>query len=258
MFDPSLAILLFAIFLGCYLQTVSGFASGMVVMGIAAGFNVVSVETAAIIVGAIALANGIVVLGYASYRNQLNQVQWGVTGKLLLGMTPAIVFGVWLLGYLSNEAVLASKLILGCFITGGAILLVLKPHPKETLTSSIGWLFTGIVGGTFGGLFSVSGPPLVYVIYRQPLLIEQIRVTLIATFTITALVRLVVVYVDGDLTREVLMLCLLSLPVVFVSTFLGNRFPPKLDDLGMRRLAFTVLCVIGVTVTLKSLYGLLS
>lgn len=257
MFDASLVILLLAVLLGCYLQTISGFATGMVVMGIAAGFNVVPVATAAIIVGVIAFANGLVVLGHASYRGQLHQVQWGITGMLLLGMTPAIVFGVWLLGYLSNEAVLASRLILGCFITAGAVLLILKPHPRETLTSNLGWVGTGVIGGTFGGLFSVSGPPLVYVIYRQPLLIEQIRVTLIATFTMTALVRLIVVFYEGDLTRDVLALCLLSMPVVFIGTFLGNQFPPKLNDLGMRRLAFTILCVIGVSVTVKSLYGLI-
>ena len=38
MFDASLAILLLAVLLGCYLQTISGFASGMVVMGIAGGY----------------------------------------------------------------------------------------------------------------------------------------------------------------------------------------------------------------------------
>ena len=38
-----------------------------------------------------------------------------------------------------------------------------------------------------------------------------------------------------------------SLPVVFIATRLGRRYPPPLPELAMRRLAFILLGVIGLS-----------
>jgi|GEM_PF-4936680 len=43
-----------------------------------------------------------------------------------------------------------------------------------------------------------------------------------------------------------LQLSVLCLPVVFLATFIGRRYPPPLPDLAMRRFAFALLGLIGL------------
>ena len=51
----------------------------------------------------------------------------------------------------------------------------------------------GALGGFFGGLFSISGPPVVYQFYRQPVPAATLRLTLVALFSLTSMGRLAVV-----------------------------------------------------------------
>lgn len=237
-----LVALLVLVGVGAYAQTVTGFAMGLIIMGAATLFDLVPVAFTAVVVTMTSMFNIILAL-----LKEHHHIHWRSTLLASLGMAPALILGVVTLNYLSVESAQALRILLGGFILVGATLLVLKPHPRETL--SVGWrdLLAGAVGGFFGGLFSTAGPPLVYHLYRQPFAIDVIRTTLLAIFGFTTVLRNGYVALSGDFTLEMLHTSLLAIPVVYIATVLGQRFPPPLAETGMRRLAFGLLAVLGLT-----------
>ncbi|MEW6647083.1 MAG: sulfite exporter TauE/SafE family protein [Pseudomonadota bacterium] len=240
--DPlTLAAFLFVVALGAYVQTVTGFALGLIVMGGITLFDLAPVAFTAIVVGFTALANNFLALHRAMHHIDRRGVSF-----TLLGMLPAIGLGVLLLDALHSTSVETLRVILGVVILTGGVLLALRPHPHARRAP--GWVDAGVgvAGGILAGMFSIGGPPLVFHFYRQPLPLAVVRATLLATFAVATVARLFYVGVAGDITLEMVQLSLLCLPVVFLATVAGRRYPPPLPDLAMRRFAFTLLGAIGV------------
>lgn len=227
--------------LGAYVQTVTGFAHGLIVMGAVTLLGLAPIAFSAVVVSLTSMFNILVAL-----RSSHHQVDRRTTLLASLGMAPALLLGIALLGYLSGEATHTLRIILGLFILGGGTLLMLRPHPRRT--SASGWkdVVMGALGGFFGGLFSTAGPPLVYHMYREPLPIPVIRTTLLAIFGFTTIMRNGVVLLNGDFEMGMLTVSLLCLPAVYLATLLGERYPPPMAEQGMRRLAFGLLTVLGI------------
>jgi len=131
--------------------------------------------------------------------------------------------------------------------------LVLKPHPRSKPAGILKAFSLGAIAGLFGGLFSTAGPPVVYHLYREPIAINTIRMSMLALFAIATLARLMVAIPAGHVTQSVIWVCLIGAPVIVIATWAGQRFVPPLSDLGMRRLAFSLLFIIGVVLLLPAI-----
>lgn len=244
--DPLiLAAFLFVVALGAYVQTVTGFALGLIVMGGITLLDLAPVAFTAVVVGFTALANNFLALHRAMHHIDLRGMIY-----TLLGMLPAVYIGVLLLDALHTTSVETLRVILGVVILTGGVLLALRPHPH--VRRAPGWVDAGVgvAGGILAGMFSIGGPPLVFHYYRQPLQLAVVRATLLAIFAMATVARLVYVGLAGDIELEMVELSLLCLPVVFLATLAGRRYPPPLPDLAMRRLAFTLLGLIGLMLLL--------
>ncbi len=232
---------LLTVALGTYVQTVTGFALGMIILGFVVQFELASVTFASVIISFLMLANGPIVL----YGN-LKSLDKPALLYSLLGLFPALVLGVLLLSYLSGEFTQVLQWVLGVTIIGGGLFILLKPEPKKERSCHLSFTAAGLAAGLFGGLFSIAGPPLVYQFYRQPLPLQTIRLCLITSFLIMNIIRLGVLGIQNQLSFEMLWTSLLCLPVVAVFTLLGKYYPPPLSNKNMRRVAFTLLITIGV------------
>lgn len=103
----SLIFFLIAVALGSYVQTVTGFAIGLVVMGTVTTFDLAPVPFSAIVVCFLAFWNGLVAL-----RSNHAAVDWKITRLVLIGAMPVMVGGVYLLNYLSQSTTSTIKLAL--------------------------------------------------------------------------------------------------------------------------------------------------
>jgi hypothetical protein len=85
----------------------------------------------------------------------------------------------------------------------------------------------GTASGLLGGMFSAPGPPLVYLLYRQPWPIARIQESLILFFGIVALLRLALVVPTGEFSLGALRLAAEAIPVVLVVSAVaaGRRAP---------------------------------
>ncbi|MBE9515411.1 MAG: sulfite exporter TauE/SafE family protein [Proteobacteria bacterium] len=232
---------------GAYVQTVTGFALGLFVMGVATLMDLSSVAVSAAIVTISSLVNTGVALS-----KEHHHVDWQQVRRLSVGLLPAMMVGMWLLDNLDGGTSEYLKILLGLFIVIGAILLMLKPHPRKQPSGALKTMSLGAIAGLFGGLFSTAGPPVVYHLYREPIAINTIRMTMLALFAIATLVRLMLAIPAGHVNQFVIWVCLYGAPVIVLFTWAGQRFVPPLSDMGMRRTAFGLLFVIGIVLLLPA------
>lgn len=238
----SLVILLLLAAAASYVQTLTGFALGLLMMGGVGLTGVVPLPDAAVLVGILGLVNAAQVLA-KGWRDIARR-------EFLLVIFVSLAFlvlGYWLLGLLVAASLDWLKLTLGGIIILSSLQLLLRPKPFETPSGVGSFVFFGAIAGIMGGLFSTAGPPLVYHFYRQPLRPVAIRETLVAIFAVNGMLRLMLVGLVGDMPSASFWWGLLCIPVVMAFTALARRYPPPLTPTGLRRVAFCLLFLSGLS-----------
>ncbi|WP_175861092.1 sulfite exporter TauE/SafE family protein [Burkholderia cepacia] len=235
-----LAILIAVIGAGSYFQTVTGFGLGMIVMGATSGFGLAPLATVATLMSVVSLANGA-----AALPGRLHHIDWRAVGAATLGILPSVVAGVLLLECLSRSAADLLQLILGAVVLYGGLSAALRPTPLTARSDNRSFFVSGLFGGLLSGMFGVSGPPLIFQFYRQPLTLVQIRCALIVLFTTTSATRVLYSACEGQIDRDIWLLAAIATPVVMLTT------------VALRRLAFGVLMAIGIGLIATSLPPLL-
>jgi uncharacterized membrane protein YfcA len=238
---PHIAMFLLAVLFGSYIQSVAGFAMGLLVIACVESAHLVALTTAAAAISLLSFVN--IAL---SLRGHYHLVHGRIFRGLAFGQAPATVVGVWLLGLLSSRAGFVLELLLGTFLVAGSGSMMLRPRLRETVSSTPGAAVAGIAGGILGGLFAASGPVIGWFAYRQPLPITEVRATLLGCFAVSTAVRVAAVGVAGGLDRDVWTLAGTALPVVLIGTWLGRRAPPPVSEATLRRVAFLLLTLMGV------------
>jgi len=244
--DPArLAEFLAIVGIFTYLQSITGFALALGILGAATALAITPIATTAIVVSLLGLLNSLVGL----YGKQ-QLVQWRLVGLLAVGMYPAIAVGVLMLQSLSDESVILLKQLLGLFILAGGVVMLAqtatRTRPARRRTS----VLMGLIGGIFGGLFSVVTPPLVHHLYREPISTEAIRATLFAAIIVGVGMRMSVVMATTEVDMLAMTLAAWSMPMVMVISLLARVFRPSLSDRHQRRVALIMLTLLGVPLLL--------
>lgn len=237
---PLLVLFLLVTAFGSYVQSVAGFAMGMIIIAVMVGGGLVAVPVITAVVSLLALVN--IVLAVRGHGHHLARP---VFVPAALALAPGVAAGVWLLERLDADARWLVELLLGLFIVGGSLSMMVRPPPRARLSPPWACAAAGLSGGLLGGLFAASGPVIGWFNYRQPLTVAEIRTTLLCTFALSTSLRTVVVGFAGGLTREVWILFFLGLPLVLLGTWAGRAFPPPVSDTTLKRLAFALLIVMG-------------
>ncbi|WP_378942049.1 TSUP family transporter [Mesorhizobium sp. ANAO-SY3R2] len=249
----SLSGLLLLAGLAAYMQTLTGFALGLVMMGGIGLSGLMPLPEAAVLVSVLTLVNASQVL-----RKGWRDVAWPEFRIIIVASLIALFFGYWLLDLLAQASLDWLKLTLGTVIVVSSFQLAMRRELLSVKSSRSSFAFFGAIAGLMGGLFSTSGPPLVYHLYRQPLALVTIRETLVAVFAVNALVRLGIVGATGDLPDAGFWWVLLAVPAVAAATFAARRWPPPLSSLAMRRIAFALLLLSGLSLSLPAAVGIIA
>lgn len=241
-------VFLVAVLLGSYVQAVTGFAMGMIVIAVTGASGTVPLPVLTAAASLISLLN--VALALVGHTRSVNRriFLW-----LALGQIPAIGVGVWVLTWLDQDARGVLEVLLGSFIALGSLSMMLRPSPLRAESPSWACFAAGLSGGVVGGMFSASGPIMGWFTYRQPLELAVIRATLLCSFALTTSTRTIVVGVQGGLTASVLLLAGIAVPLVLVGTWLGRELPPPVSEATMKRAAFSLLLLMGVVILVGAL-----
>ncbi|MCX2900984.1 sulfite exporter TauE/SafE family protein [Pseudomonas mandelii] len=241
---------LLCVALATFAQNTTGFAFGLLLLGLTGLLQLAPVETVANVSSILTLINAFVLLRRRpALAPKLLAV---ILGCSLLG----VVVGVELLGALGAHERDLLQLVLGSTIVLCSFLLVVQSRHLQQLS---GWLsFSGFAGlsGVMGGLFSSAGPPLVYQLYRQPLAAQVVRDTLIVVFALNALLRLGLQGYTGRFEPQAGYLALEAAPVVFALTWYMRRRPPAIKAHTLRMGVFVLLLLAGASLVVRPLLSL--
>jgi hypothetical protein len=230
-----------------YAQNLTGFAFGLVLLGLTATLHVASVADAANAAMVLTLVNA-----WTYFRAASEPPPWRLMRPTLGASLVGVAVGVMLLGWLSGNAIDYLRGLLGLSILGCAALLLLQGEPRASVSGSRPFAVVGLLSGLLGGLFASSGPPLVYHMYRQPLSRELVRRGLLLVFAFNAAVRLVLVLPAGQFSLRSALLTVCAVPVVYGVTRLHHRYPLALRPVVLKSLVAALLCASGATLLLSA------
>ncbi|MCO5091642.1 sulfite exporter TauE/SafE family protein [Bosea sp. (in: a-proteobacteria)] len=228
--------------MAAYVQTLTGFAFGLITMGGVGLTGLISLPDAAMLVSVLALVNATQML-LKGWR----EVDWRKFALAQLGSWPCLFIGFHLLGWLAESRADLLRLILGCVIILSSLQLAGRPESLRQPSGPASFLFFGGVGGLMSGMFSAGGPPLVYHFYRQPMSLVVVRETLVAIFALNSLFRTGLVVATDQIPPVSTLSGLFAIPAVMVGTHLARRYPPPISRAVMRRVVFALLFLSGVS-----------
>jgi len=218
---PHLAFMAF-VALAVYMQNLTGFALALVLLSLVGSTGVVPLPDAINAVSIIVLVNSSLFL----YRRRPFHLEPAFRPSILASLAGYVV-GMGLLTLIATHAFELLKMLLGVSVIGCALILWRAAKPFQQTSSTRVFSLFGGISGVLGGLFSAPGPPLVYVVYRQPWPLRTIQNSLAFSFGVGASLRLIVMSITGKVSTQAVWLGLEALPVVFLITMLGaNRKLP--------------------------------
>lgn len=224
-----------------WVQTLTGFALGLMTISAVGLMGLMPLPQAAIVVSVLAMTNAALVL-LRGWRD----VDRPALALILLGAWPGLVAGYALLGWLAGSALGVLQVLLGLVIAGSALQLAMRPRRQPRRSPPGSFVAAGLGAGLMGGLFATAGPPVIWQLYRQPMPLNAVRTTLLAVFLTTQIVRLALALADGAVTAPVATAAAGAIPAVLTGTFLARRFPPPVSSDTIRRLALGLLFASGL------------
>ena len=238
-FNTLLFLLLVA--LGAFVQTLTGFAMGVVIIVGATLLDLQVIAYSAAIISLISLVNSSVALR-KSYKNlDTDYFRW-----LCCWLVPGLAAGVALLAYLSRNHYDILRMLLGGLVIAAGILMIMKlPRLQERSTPVQAGAF-GLVGGVFGGLFSAGGSAFAYFLYRQPIEMRVVRATLLSVLLISTVIRTIMISLTGQITAEILMTALFAVPIVVVVTEATGHYISFFPDRAVRKMVVAIMMIAGL------------
>jgi uncharacterized membrane protein YfcA len=233
--------------LGSFVQALSGFALGLIMLGSVTLLQLAPIPFTAAVISIVSLVNG----GWVLARHP-RDVHWPSVVWITAALVPAVALGLAWLAHLDASTPVLLRRLAGAVILGAGVVLMLRPHPRPRPAGRIANVVSGALGGLLGGLFSTAGPPVVFHLYRQPWTSVRIRSTLLTVFVLSTLARITLQSARGELRFtmvETALYCVL--PVVLAAQW-GARLAPRIGPLPMRRFAFALLALTGAGLLLPT------
>lgn len=248
-FDLNILFLLAVFALGSYIQASTGFAFGLIVISSISALGLAPIEVTAFVVSLLSLFNSMIGLQGGQWRKaNFKAILWFSVPCL-----PATFMGIWLLAFLGENELNILKIILGLTIVISSLLMMLQSNLVKKGSSISVFLLGGFSSGIIGGLFSTFGPPLTYIMYRQPDSLRTIRTTLLLVFALTSIMRLSFVMATQTVSMETYILSAIGFPAVVLAAYAVRYFPLPISANTMRRFAYAVLLASGVSLIIQGL-----
>jgi uncharacterized membrane protein YfcA len=234
-----------------YAQAITGFALALILLGLIGATNLVPLPDA---------VNATTIIGFCTawtflYRRRALRIE-PVLVPLLATSAPGIVAGALLLMWLAGTAYEVLRLVLGVSIVACALSLWRAVRPLASISSPMVYALTGAIAGLLAGMFSASGPPLVYLLYRQPKPLAWIQQSLMVIFGLGTVLRLLIVLPSGQFSWLSLQLAVEALPVVFFVTSYAARHASPLSPKLLKGLICALLIGSGLSMGISAILAM--
>ena len=222
-------------------QGITGFALALILLGLTSLFELAPLADVANVATVISLCTAVIAL-----RGAHDSLDGPILRSTVSGSVFGVAVGVALLAWLGANVVMLLRLLLGLVVIACAIVVLVRAHPLAQRSSRWSFRRFGFLSGVLGGLFSASGPPLVYQFYRQPLDLDTVRDTLVASLAAGGAIRLLMVVASGQFSWQSLRLCAMAVPLAMGIAWGMRRYPPGWRRETVLKVVCGLLVVTGV------------
>ena len=232
-------ILALGIFLGFFVQTIAGFAAGLIALPILC------------IVLPLPEASAFISVFFFIFSALMIYKSWDhIDKKIIFEMLPGIILGLILGVYVlkAGDPVILKK-ILGIFI----ILYVIYTRLKKVeirLFKKLGLLF-GLMGGFASGVFSSGGQFLIVYINNKINAPRLIRATIIGSLAISNFLRVPLLAINGLLTLDIFIKTMFVMPFFIFTLYLSYRFYKKINENTLKNIIIMFLLLSGIFLTIR-------
>ena len=173
--------------------------------------------------------------------------------RLFISSLAGIPFGLWFLKGTHDDLM---KLFLATVIISFSTYSFIKPHLTAIKSENPAYIF-GFFAGVLGGAYNTNGPPVVTYGSLRKWSPMTFRATLQGYFFMAGIFICLGHGFAGLWTHTVLSYYLLSLPLVFVFTFIGGRLNRSIPKGKFDRIIHSLLIVIGLFLLIQTIQGII-
>jgi len=168
---------------------------------------------------------------------------------ILISILCGVVPGVILLKYATSWVL---KACLGALVIGIGAEMLARDRTNAVKSGKIAMILTSFFSGVTAGLYGIN---LFFVAYveRTTKTREAFRGNVCFIFLVENVFRLIVYIMSGVLTKEVLVLALITMPGSFLGFFLGSRVDKRLSEKAIRYIIIAMFMAGGISILVKAL-----
>jgi len=234
-----IALIILAISLGFFVQTVVGFAASAVAVPLL--LIVLDIRQSITLIS-ILLFFFSVIMVYQSWKDINRRIVW----QMVIGIIPGMLVGIFVLKHGSPVFL---KRFLGFFIISYVMYSFLRKRSIALLRKLS--IATGFIGGIFSGLFATGGPFYVAYITNRLNRANAIRATIIGVLAIINILRLPMLAYNSMITAHIIIIALYAFPAFLLSIYLGQRFYRRINEAYFRNILLSVLLVSGLLLIIR-------
>ncbi|PAK43176.1 sulfite exporter TauE/SafE family protein [Priestia megaterium] len=241
-----LILVLFILFVGSFIQGVSGFGFGLFSMGFLPLFLTLKDSTLLVLALTIAISLNILFRFFKC-------INWKNISVILIGALTGRIFSFYFLNTYGEMD--WAKKTLGFLLI--AMVLYLLTTKKETNSSMLykNPLFTtiiGLIGGFIGGVFAVGGPFFTFYFLMRYKEKNHYNANLQASFIITNAFTLTLHGINGDYNSSFWFYLLPGLCIIWIGTNLGLRWFEHLPRERIKKLVSIIVLLSGLVLLTSS------
>ncbi|MFN2197211.1 MAG: sulfite exporter TauE/SafE family protein [Anaerolineales bacterium] len=229
------AFLLAIVFLAVFTQSLAGFGSALIAMGLLV--PLLGIHTATPLVAAITLLLEIFLVVYYREALKISHV-WRLVAAAVIG----IPLGVLFLKQIDEQVMM---LLLGIVITSYALYALLRFRLPRLERPAWAYLF-GVAAGMLGGAYNTSGPPVIIYGHCRRWSPSEFKGNLQGFFLISSTLVAITHLAGGSFTPEIWHLFLLSLPALGAGLFAGLQMEKRIQPAVFNWIVLGLLVVLGL------------
>jgi uncharacterized membrane protein YfcA len=234
--DPLVWVGAAAAFAASLVRGFSGFGAGMIFVPVAAACFGPRVAA-----GILLIVDSLLVLPFIP--RALPRIDWRDLLPMAIGSVITVPLGAWVLLAVDPVPI---RWAISVVILGFVVLLAGGWRYRGPIRASLS-LAVGAVAGFMGGVAQISGPPVLIYWLGREIVSATMRANAIVFFCFSAIATGVAFLLAGILTREVMLLALLYLPVYALGLVLGSRLFGRASEATYRAIAYAVIVFVAVT-----------
>ncbi|SMO99815.1 sulfite exporter TauE/SafE family protein [Paracoccus laeviglucosivorans] len=237
------ALVFSAVFIAAVLRGITGFGFALAAVPLVS----LTLPPAEAIVIAILLQ---CMVGLREIVVMRHQVVLATLKKLSIGAVIGTPVGLLGLHMLSADAM---RIVLAVIVLSALVAMVkqvrIAPGPRQAMGA-------GLLSGVFSGLAAMPGPPAVAYLLSTATPPAQTRATLMSFFCVTSLIALPGLFAEGLVGRQTLLMAALSLPLLMLGTYFGEKVFRRLGEGGYQKAAIAMLAVTALITAAHGISGL--